>query len=110
MRRLIKTDGTAIDMPQPLTIDQACKLIDADTLDSVVLKHLGEPLHVMLVDDVGYESRAITDGNATLLVPVKARKPANRAATALYHANCQPGTTHRIVGDVYVCPDADFAP
>ena len=42
-------------------------------------------------------------------MPAKPRKPINEKATALYHANCRPGTTHQIVGDVVIVPDEDYA-
>lgn len=70
-----------------------CALIGADTIDVVSLRHMGEPRHVMLVDDGGHESR----------------RPVNHEATRLYWANCRPGTTHQIVGDVVIAPDSDFA-
>lgn len=60
---------------------------------------------VMLVDDHGYESREEVRGNVTTLVPVRALKPVNANATALYHAVCKPGTTFEIVGDVAVIID-----
>ena len=109
-RRLIRTDGTVQDFEHPLTHSQIAELIGATVTDTVTLRHMGEPLHVMVVDDLGYDTEAITDGNATLLVPMSAKKPVNAAATRLYHLNCVPGTTHQIVGDVFVVPDEDFAP
>jgi hypothetical protein len=91
IRKLIRADGTSVELaPVSMTIHT---LIGADTLDSVNLRHLGRPAHVMLVDDTG-----MVDG-----------KPANAEATKLYHANCRPGTTHPICGDVVVAPDEDFA-
>lgn len=93
MRRLIKTDSTHVDIEQPKTIAQIQELLDADCLCTVILKHLGEPVHVMFVDDNGHERD----------------KPVNERATELYHLNCRPGTTHQIVGDVFVLPDGDFA-
>ena len=110
MRRLIRADGAVRDFDAPLSIGEICKFIDAKVTDHVGLRHLGWPLHVMIVDDMGYETKAIQDGNSTLLVPTKAKKPVNAEATRLYHLNCAPGTTHQIVGDVFVCPDLDFAP
>jgi hypothetical protein len=68
-------------------------MIGADMIDTVVLRHLGHPVQVMIVDDTG-----MIDG-----------KPVNVKATELYHANCHPGTTHQIHGDVVVVPDDDFA-
>lgn len=92
-RRLIRADGTAKDLIGPLSMKEIGKLIGADTLDSVNLRHLGSPPRVMLVDDNGHA----------------AGKPVNEEATRLYHANCYPGTTHQIVGDVVVVLDEDFA-
>lgn len=34
--------------------------------------------------------------------------PVNAKATELYHANCRPGTTHEIRGDVCIVLDEDF--
>lgn len=110
MRRLIRTDGTVVDLVNPVPSSKIGELIGAAVTDTVTLWHMGEPLHVMVVDDLGYETKAITDENATLLVPMRARKPVNAEATRLYHENCQPGTTHQIVGDVLVVPDQDYAP
>jgi hypothetical protein len=93
MRQLIKVDGTVTDLLEPVSVQQIAKLIGADTLDTVNLRHLGEPLQVMMVDDTG-----MIDG-----------KPVNPKATELYHQNCYPGVTHPICGDVVICPDKDFA-
>lgn len=93
MRRLLRADGTAKDITERRPIEELRQLIGADTLDSVRLRHMGEPAHVMLVDD-----NAIT-----------VDKPVNVEATRLYLANCYPGTTHRIRGDAIVVPDEDFA-
>ena len=93
MRQLIRTDGSTLDLPRSaISINDICKLIGADALDVVQLRHMGEPAHVMVVDDTG-----MIDG-----------KPVNAEATRLYHANCWPGTTHPICGDVVVAPDEDF--
>lgn len=110
MRKLIRADGTTDDLPRALTADAICRLIGAETLDFVSLRHLGEPLHVMAVDDSGYEieCREIEPGHL-MNVPVRALKPVNAEATRLYHANTAPGTTHQIVGDVVVLQDDDFA-
>lgn len=93
MRQHIAADGLVIEAPEPLTIDAIRALIGADTLGTVALRHMGHPLHVMLIDDMGHPKHL----------------PVNEKATALYHANCRPGTTHPIRGDVFVCPDNDFA-
>ena len=109
MRKLIRTDGTSVDLPMPLTTSQIGALIGAKTLHTVSLHHLGSPLHVMVVDDAGYETETINDGGVITLKPVRALKAENVEATRLYHASCRPDTTHVIVGDVLVVPDMDFA-
>lgn len=109
-RYILRTSGQREELPAPVSMKEIHRLIDAQVLDTVALHHLGEPLHVMLLDDLGYETAAITDENATLLVPLTAKKPVNAEATRLYHANCRPGTTHQIVGDVVIVPDEDYAP
>lgn len=114
MRRLIRCDGSHMDYEIPVSFDEVLKLIGAaDGYDAVALRHLGQPLHVMLVDDRAYVTRTETHdmGGCTRIdtIPVKALKPLNPEATRLYHANCHPGASHQIVGDVFVCPDEDFA-
>lgn len=93
MRKLFRTDGTTLDLPEVHRIRDCSNLIHADTLDTVVLHHMGHPLHVMLLDDNGHGKGL----------------PVNAEATKLYLANCKPGTTHTIRGDVIVVPDEDFA-
>lgn len=111
MRRLIKTDGTVADFPNRVEWSEIRRLCAVKGFDIVRLRHLGEPLHVMLIDDDGWESEMIDHGNGQFeLRPIRARKPINHAATTLYHANCIPGTKHSIAGDVFICPDADFPP
>jgi len=110
MRRVIRTDGTFLDLPEPVSLAHICELIGAHTTDTVVLHHMGSPLHVMVVDDQGYETELIDHGNGCFEQRcVRARKPINAEATRLYHANCPPGITHQIVGDVVVVPDEDYA-
>jgi hypothetical protein len=109
MRYVLRTDGSTEQLPRPVNMKEAAKLIGALVLDIVPLRHLGRPMHVMLVNDRGYETRIEErEDGVTELVPTKALYPVNRAATKLYHANCVPGTTHEIVGDVIVCPDEDY--
>ncbi|MCD6674888.1 MAG: hypothetical protein LT106_18800 [Burkholderiaceae bacterium] len=91
-RRIIRVDGNEEALPQPVSMRQILSLIGADCADTVILKHLGRPLQVMVVDDTG-----AVDG-----------KPVNAKATALYHANCRPGTAHPICGDVAIVFDKDF--
>lgn len=93
MRKLIRVDGTEQELPARQTLQQIYGLIGCRTIDTVLLRHMGQPLHVMCVDDTG-----MIDG-----------RPANPRATELYHKNCRPGTTHPICGDVVIVPDHDFA-
>lgn len=110
MRKLIRTDGTEQDLPHAMSTRELCELIDAETLDTVSLHHMGSPLHVMVVDDRGYETEMIDRGDGRYVMqPMRALKPINKKATELYLANCKPGTAHEIVGDVVVVPDDDYA-
>ena len=110
MRRLIRTDGTVIDFAEPVPIARLGELIGAAITDTVNLRHMGEPLHVMVVDDLGYDTQMDEHGDGRFENRcVRARKPVNPEATRLYHLNCLPGTTHQIVGDVMVVPDEDYA-
>lgn len=93
MRQIIRTDGTTEDLPTPLSMSEIQKRLKVSTFDTVNLRHMGQPMHVMLVDDLGHPNGL----------------PVNAEATKLYHANCKPGTTHTIRGDVIVVPDMDFA-
>lgn len=92
-RRIIRTDGAEEPLPNRISIGHACRLVDASILTTVLLRHLGYPMQVMLVDDAGH-----LEG-----------KPINPKATELYHANCRPGTTHQIRGDVVIVFDEDYA-
>jgi hypothetical protein len=83
VRKLIRADGTSRDLDGPHRMELLRRLIGADTIDTVQLRHMGRPLHVMLVDDTG-----MVDG-----------KPVNDEATKLYWQNCRPGTTHPICGE-----------
>lgn len=87
-RELIKVDGTREPSPAPRSMAQIQKAIGSTTCDAVNLRNG----FVMIVDDLGHVFG----------------KPMNNEATKLYWAVCRPGTTHTIVGDVFVCPDADF--
>lgn len=89
------------------------KAIGANALDGINLRDG----RCMFVDDYGYETEFIDHGiKDGPMGPtrhfenrcVRARKPANVEATKLYHAVCNPGTTHQIVGDVAIVNDADF--
>lgn len=109
MRYLLKADGTRLDLAAPVSHSAAARLIGATHTDAVALRHLGHPLHVMIVDDNGWNTEPVEHGRALLLQPTTPRKPINAEATRLYLANCVPGTTHQIAGDVLVVPDDDYA-
>lgn len=79
--------------------------IGCQTVDTVNLRDG----RVMLVGDDGYETEIVVHPDGAELRPTKARKPVNAAATKLYWAVCVPGTTHKIVGDVAIVKDEDFA-
>lgn len=133
-RCVIRTDGTIERVNNPHTSFAAIeKMIGAAMTDTVTLHRglvdvpgpasagqaavaMAEPF-VMICDDNGYETRTVDHGlqdtvhgraHVTETVATRALKPVNELATALYHANCRPGTTHKIVGDVYVAPDSDW--
>lgn len=111
--QIIRTDGRdeLLELPKLRVFAQLEKLLDAASLDGVNLRDG----RVMFVDDNGYECETIEHPATetcpfTLEVrPIRARKPLNEKATALYHSVCVPGTTHRIVGDVAIVRDEDFA-
>lgn len=92
IRKLIRVDGTEEELVGPHARRDIKQMIGAESLSTVTLRHLGQPLHVMLVDDLGYDKGLST----------------NARATELYWANCHPGTTHEIRGDVVIVPDGDF--
>jgi hypothetical protein len=109
-RRVIRVNGDIELLDKPVPFADIEKLIGASSTDSVHLRHLGQPTMMMIVDDRGWETKTVHLGDGHIqLQPVRALKPVNVLATELYHANCHPGTTHVIVGDVLVCPDGDFA-
>lgn len=111
MGTLYRTDGTSMPLRVGCSMDEIHKLIDTTSLDMVSLHHLGQPLQVMLLDDYGWETEVRKIGPSHFArVPVRALKPFNAKATELYLANCKPGTTHTIVGDVVVIGDGDFTP
>lgn len=93
MRKLIRSTGETVHFDRPQSISTIHRLIGATTCDTVALKHMGRPMHAMLVDDAGIEKDL----------------PVNAEATALYLQNCRPGVQASIHGDVFVCPDDDFA-
>ena len=110
LRLLLRTDGSFQRLEHPVSMRAAHDLIRAEAIDVVGLRHLGMPLHVMLVDDHGWEYEVVQIGPGHVEHrTTRPRKPINHAATELYLANCVPGTTHQIVGDVVIVPDEDYA-
>lgn len=104
---ILRTTGATEqhELPRPGIFKRIENLIGSSSCDGVNLRDG----RVMFVDDFGYETETINHGNGRFeLRPVRARKPVNAEATKLYHAICQPGTTHAIVGDVAIVNDADF--
>lgn len=93
IRKLITAGGTETELIGPHSLQDIRALIGTDTLDVVSLRHMGNPLHIMLVDDNGHGRYS----------------PINNKATRLYHANCITGTTHQIAGDVVIAPASDYA-
>lgn len=91
IRQVLRTDGSSQELPAGKSMEELAALIGAEVLDVVQLRSLGEPLHVMLLDDLGYSKHL----------------PVNVEATKLYLAQCIPGTTHKIRGDVVIVPDDD---
>lgn len=113
MRRLLKCDGTSIDLPDRLTVAQIHQLVGNDNCDHVTLWNMGDkPLHVMFVDGDGWEAEAVErrDRDDVLHIELRAtraRLPVNDAATHLYHAaGYRKG--HQIVGDAVIVPDDDY--
>lgn len=93
-RRVIRADGSVIPLPKPLAIESIRQMIGADVLHVVSLRHLGEPLQVMLVDDNGI-ARGL---------------PVNEQASAIYADSCRKtGVVPKIYGDACVTSDSDFS-
>lgn len=87
--RVGKPEPEVHEVGRHILLDWCRRMIGADIIDTVNLRDG----RVMLVDD---------DGHQKFL-------PVNERATELYHSVCKPGTTHKIVGDVAICLDEDFA-
>jgi len=108
---ILRTDGRreSYDMPQAEVFDRLRGLLNAEGFDTVNLRDG----RVMIVDDDGYDVEVVVgiqDGfHVEERRPMRAKKPVNVEATALYHGVCKPGTTHQIVGDVAIVADAAFA-
>jgi hypothetical protein len=89
-RKLIRADGTEIELHGPHALADVRQMIGADTLDTV---RLADRCHVMLLDDEGHAKGL----------------PVNETATRRYQDVCIPGTTWQIRGDVVIVPDSDYA-
>lgn len=94
IRKRINADGTEQELPVVLPMSAIAVELRATALDHVNLHHMGQPLHVLIVDDHGASKRL----------------PINPGATALYRDNCRPEARTRafIYGDAFLCPDSDF--
>jgi hypothetical protein len=108
MRRLLRVDGSHVDFDQPIPVKDFDRLLGCNMTDHVTLRHIGDELHVMFVDDAGYETEPVQHEWGVELKCTKARKPVNVEATKHYHANCVPGTTHQIVGHALIVPESDY--
>jgi hypothetical protein len=91
MRVLVCCNGVIVPHCKR-TLAEIRQLLKVDTIDTVDLHKHGL---VMIVDDEG----AIREPPSRI----------NLDATALYHSVYRPGTTWPIRGDVFICPDEDFA-
>lgn len=87
MRRLIRSNGTTLEFDAPMSIEEIEALLRADVVDSRKI----DDVHVMIFDDTFLGKRL----------------PLNSTATRIYHL-AGFSTDQPILGDVYVCPDADF--
>jgi hypothetical protein len=90
-RRLIRTDGTTLDIGEPIDMLAVEIMLGAncDCFDTVLL---ADGIHVMILDDLGHRKGL----------------PLNKAATLLYWERCGGPNDHCIVGDVVIAPDSDF--
>lgn len=87
-RKLVRADGTDVELHGPHALMDVRQMIGADALDTV---SLADRVHVMLVDDDG-----ISKG-----------LPVNPEATRLYQE--ARGVPRQIRGDVVIVPDSDYA-
>lgn len=101
LRRLLRTDGTSEDLPAALTTwAELRQLIDAERIYYVKLRHLGDPLHVLVFDDEGIPKNLPFNVKATELQTVECRQ---------YHMHCKPGTLHKVRGSALVVPFLEVA-
>ncbi len=106
---LIRTDGSeeTHDLAEAGVFAAVRTMISAGDrgLDHVNLRDG----RVMLVDGNGYETKPVRVEGGIWLKPIKANKPVNPKATALYHATRPPGEVFQIADDVAIVNDNDFA-
>jgi hypothetical protein len=105
---VIRTDGREEIVKGKPKVAAMHAMIGAESLDFVRIGKLVPSDLTMAVDDFGWETERIETPGKVELRPVRARKPINAKATALYLAVCRPGTTHQIAGDVAVFHDEDI--
>jgi hypothetical protein len=89
LRRIVRASGKVEVFNVPLSMRRIRKMLGATGIDTVSLPDG----MVMLVDDEGH----------------KKQLEINTVGTALYLKRCKDGTTHFILGDIAIVPDADFA-
>ncbi len=112
---IIRCDGRREqhEVGRHILLDWIKRMIEAESIDTVNLREgFGGPHtgFVMIVDDNGWETETIQhDASHIEIKPIRPRKPINSEATKLYHAQCRPGATHQIAGDVAIAWDKDFA-
>lgn len=90
MRRLLRADGTSIELDRRHTIREIEALIGADVVDSRNLRDRDR--HVMIFDDLFLDKGL----------------PMNENATTIFHA-AGFSLSQVICGDVVIVPDEDFA-
>lgn len=90
MRKLICTDGKEVEYTGKKSMKEIRFLLAAYMVDTVVLK---DRSLVMILDDAGHEKDL----------------PVNAEATRLYWEKCGGKNDNMIRGDVFICPDNDFA-
>lgn len=100
IRKLLRTDGTCTELHTALTMTELCKLIDARRVEYARMRHLGgNPLHFLVFDESAIRKDLPLNLQATELQAVECRT---------YHMHCQPGTLHKVRGNVVVQPAREF--
>jgi hypothetical protein len=91
-RKLLRTDGSERSLQEPCTASVVRELIHADSVEFVPLRNMGEPLHVMAADRLGYHKHL----------------PVNVAATKFYLSHSARTGKHKIRGDVVIAPASEL--